>query len=90
MIIHLIKNAEENDRKKIIEIMKKQRKEKTNEDVRYIIDMMKKYGSIEFAENKAKEFADKALSKFKEYFSDMKNKEEIEAAINFFALKRTV
>lgn len=90
MLIHLIKNTSGKEHQKIIEIMKKDREHKTNDEVKYVIDLMKKYGSIEYAEQMAEKFANEAMNKFKKNFPKMKNREDFEAAINFFALKRNV
>ncbi|MFQ6009495.1 MAG: polyprenyl synthetase family protein, partial [Candidatus Aenigmatarchaeota archaeon] len=90
MVIHLIKNTEGEEHKKVIEIMTKKRKDKTPEEVQYIIDLMKKRGSIEFAEKAAQEFAKEAKEKFNKYFPNIKKREEIEAAIDFFAVKRNL
>lgn len=90
MLIHLINNSKGEDHKKIIEIMKKERKDKTVKDVEYIIDMMKKYGSIAYAEKKAEEFAKEAKEKFHKNFPNIKNKELFDSAIEFFAVKRKV
>ncbi len=90
LLIHLIKNTEGEERNKVLEIMRKKREEKTNEEVEYIINLMKEKGSVEFAEKKAQEFAETARKKFNEYFSDIQNKEEFEAAIDFFTMKRNL
>ena len=90
MVIHLIKNTEGEERRKVIEIMKKKRENKTPEEVKYVIDLMKEKGSIEFAENKAKKHAEAAKTKFNNYFPNISHKEELESAIDFFAVKRNV
>ena len=68
----------------------KKREDKTEEDVKFVINLMKERGSVEYAEKKAEEYAKEALEKFKEHFSDLPNKEAFEAAIEFFTLKRDV
>jgi geranylgeranyl diphosphate synthase, type II len=88
MLIHLINNSKGKDHEDIVRIMKKERKDKTADDVQYVIDMMKRYGSIDYAENRAEHFAKEAKDKFHENFPDMKHKDIIESAIDFFVLKR--
>ena len=90
MLIHLIKNTKGEERKKVLEIMKKERNKRGPDDIKYIIELMKKRGSIEFGEKKAEEYAKEAKQKFNNYFSNVLNKEVFEAAIDFFAMKREV
>jgi geranylgeranyl diphosphate synthase type II len=90
MLIHLINNTKGKDHERVIEIMKKERKDKTADEVQYIIDMMKKYDSIAYAEKKAEEFANEAKEKFHRNFPDIKNKETFESAIDFFVMKRKI
>jgi geranylgeranyl diphosphate synthase, type II len=90
MLIHLINNTKGEEHDKVIQIMKKAREEKTADEVKYIIDLMKKRGSIEYAEKKAEGFASDAKEIFRRNFPDVKNKEMFEAAIEFFAVKRKV
>jgi len=90
MLIHLIKNTTGEEHKKVIEIMSKPREKKTMEEVQYIIDLMKKKGSVQFAEKMAENWAKDAREKFNKHFSNLPNKEEFEAAIDFFAMSRKV
>ena len=90
MLIHLINNTKEKDHDDVIRIMKKERKDKTVDEVEHIIDLMKKYGSIDYAEKKAEEFANEAKEKFHKNFPHMKNKETFESAIDFFVMKRKI
>ncbi|MBI5073349.1 polyprenyl synthetase family protein [Candidatus Woesearchaeota archaeon] len=90
LLIHLIENTKGEEHKKVIKIMSKKREEKTAEEVQYIIDLMKKKGSVKFAEKKAEEFAELAKNNFNKHFSKIPNKEVFETAIDFFATKRKV
>jgi len=90
MLIHLIKNSEGEEHERVLDIMNKPRERKTVEDIEYIIDLMKERGSIAFAEDLAEKFADDAKAMFNEQFPDLPNGEAFEAAIEFFAKKRTV
>lgn len=53
MLIHLIRSCKTQEKSKIIGIMNKERYEKTVEEVKYIINLMKRYGSIQYAKEKA-------------------------------------
>jgi geranylgeranyl diphosphate synthase type II len=90
MLIHLIKNTEGDEHERVLEIMNKAREGKTVEDVEYIIDLMKTRGSVAYAEEMAEHYADEATASFREHFPDLPNGEAFEAAIEFFAKKRTV
>ncbi len=90
MLIHLLNNTKGDDHEKIKAIMEKDRKGKTTGEVQFIIDMMKKYGSIEYAEKKAEMYAAEAKRKFSENFPDLDNREMFDAAIDFFVMKRNV
>ncbi len=90
LLIHLVKNTEGDEHKKVLEIMNKPREEKTPEEVEYILKLMKEKGSVDFAEKKAEEYAKKAKESFNRYFSDLPNKEAFEAAIDFFTMSRKV
>ncbi len=90
MLIHLLNNTSGEDHEKIKSIMEKDRKSKTSQEVEYVIDMMKKYGSIEYAEKKAEMYAAEAKRKFSENFPDLDNREMFDAAIDFFVMKRNV
>lgn len=46
---HLLENVSRKDRKEILEIVLKDREKTTREEVKYVIGLMKKKGSIEFA-----------------------------------------
>lgn len=90
LLIHLINNTQGEEHKRILEIMNKKRGEKTNEEVEYIIRLMKEKGSVEYAEKKALEFAEMARGKFNEHFSGISNREIFESAIDFFTMKRNL
>jgi geranylgeranyl diphosphate synthase type II len=89
MIIHLLKNANKTDKKKVIKIMNKSREKKTLKDVALVIDMMHKYGSIKFAQKKADEFTEQALAAFKKmkFFKPGKARDTLEAAVRFMAMR---
>jgi geranylgeranyl diphosphate synthase type II len=53
MLIHLMRTCKPQEKSKIIRIMDKERYERTVEEVKYIINLMKKYGSIQYAKKKA-------------------------------------
>ena len=86
ILIHLLRTAKEKDKKEIIRILKKTRDEKTKEEERFIIDLMKKYKSIDYAQEKAEKLALQAREIFDKKLSFLKHspaREEIKAGIDF-------
>ena len=86
MLIHLLKNCTKEEKKKVIDIYLKKREEKTEEEKNYVIDLMKKYGSIDYAHKKSLEFANEAKKTFDKNASMLKDsfaKRAIRAGIDF-------
>jgi geranylgeranyl diphosphate synthase type II len=76
MFIHLLRHCSEEERDKVIEIYLKTRQEKEKEGskhIKYVIDLMKKYGSIDFAQTKATEFAEEAKRLFDKRTKSLRN-----------------
>lgn len=65
ILTHLLNNIEGNEKKELHRILKKSRQEKSLEEVKWVIKMMKKYGSIEYSRKKAEKLANKARTIFK-------------------------
>ncbi|MEM5872558.1 MAG: polyprenyl synthetase family protein [Candidatus Aenigmatarchaeota archaeon] len=86
ILIHLLKNCTKEEKKKVIDIYLKNRDEKTEEEKNYVMDLMKKYGSIEYAHKKSLEFAEQAKKLFDKNTSMLKDsfaKKAIRAGIDF-------
>jgi len=58
MLVHALQHADEKDREKIISILGN--KKGTQKDIEKIIDIFRQAGSIDFSQNKLKEFSEKA------------------------------
>ena len=58
MVVHTLKNADEKQKKKLTKILGNQKA--TQEDVLDIIDIFKKHGSIDYAQDKLREFSQQA------------------------------
>ena len=85
LLLHLMKHANSEEKERIKEIMDKPREEKSNEEVEYIISLMEKYKSIEYAMEKAKEFSKKAkeiLEKM-DFFENKEAKDKLMLAVDF-------
>lgn len=86
ILIHLLKNCSVKERKSILQIYLKSRKDKTIEERDYILRLMKDYGSIDYAHAKSLEFAEKAKKLFEtkaDHLGDSFAKKTIIAAIDF-------
>ena len=85
MLAHLLNVATEFDRKRIIEILEKPRDAKSEEEVKYVLHLMKEYGSIEYAKNLAREMASKAVELFRDmdFFVNEDAKKKLFLGIDF-------
>jgi geranylgeranyl diphosphate synthase, type II len=59
MLLHLLEQTQE--RQKVIEILEQPREQKTSPQVTWILEQMKQYGCIEFAQNIAHKHAERGL-----------------------------
>ena len=64
MLVHLLRSTDKKDKKKLKGILGKSRQNKTKKEVIWTIDMMKKYGSLEYGEKMAAKFAHQARELF--------------------------
>jgi len=85
MLAHLLNVATEFDRKRIIEILEKPRDAKSEEEVKYVLHLMKEYGSIEYAKNLARDMASKAVKLFRnmDFFVNEDAKKKLLLGIDF-------
>ncbi len=91
MLMHLIKHASKVDKSKIINILKKNREQKTEKEVLWVIDQMKKYGSLDYSEKLAQELANESMKIFNEkctFFKEGEAKEQLKGAINFILTRK--
>lgn len=78
-LIHALKNADGNDSKKIITSIKNGGKKL---DITNVIDFVKRYHGISYAEEKAKEYAQKAINSLY-IFPDSETKDSMIHLVNF-------
>jgi geranylgeranyl diphosphate synthase type II len=57
MLINMLNNCSRAERDRAIRTLSKERSAKSKDEMQYISDLMKKYGSIDYGKKKAKEFA---------------------------------
>jgi len=68
MVVHLIERAREPDRRRIVDIYGMDRRGKTPDDIRYVLDCMHRYGSITFAIDLARRLTTSAARSFRRNF----------------------
>ena len=66
IVIHCVQNASESDRNDFLETMSKSREAKSEDDIVRVMELFRKYGSIEYARDFSKKLAQKAKKDFME------------------------
>jgi len=90
MLAHLLRTARGEDKKRLLKIMAKKREEKTAKEVGWVIDLMKRYGSLVYAQKLAEKFAQEALEIFEKKLKFLKYqpaRDQLKAGVDFI-LKR--
>lgn len=83
IVIHLLNSCTESEAEEVCAILDKPRDEKAKKDYKRVIDLMKKYGSIQYARNRAKQLSGKAKRQFNKI---MVGQPETTAKQNFLKL----
>jgi len=86
MLIHLLRSCTPEEKKKVLSIYLKKREEKTEEEKDYVLNLMKKYGSVDYAHKKSLEYANEAKRIFDKNTSMLKDtfaKKAIRTGIDF-------
>ena len=90
MLTHLFRHVKGKDKKELNRIIAKKREEKTPQEVEAVIGLMKKYGSLSYAERLAEDLAREARIIFQKKMGFLKHqpaRKQLETAIEFI-LKR--
>jgi len=85
-LIHLLKNCSSIEKNRITALYLKPRAEKTEKDKEYVLSLMKKYKSIDFAKKIAKDYSQKAMKLFDKntaHLADSQAKRIIRQGIEF-------
>lgn len=86
MLMHLFRNTDISDKEKLVQIMEKKREEKTEEEVMWILEMMEKYGSLDYGQKLAASLASEALEVFEkdlDFLSEQPARDQLKAGIDF-------
>lgn len=90
MLMHLFRTAKGKDKRRLLKIMVKKRKEKTAEEVGWVIGLMKKYGSLEYGRKLAEKFAKQAQEIFEKKLGFLKSqpaRDQLKTGINFILMR---
>lgn len=90
MLLHLFRNISKEDLPKLDKIMDKAREEKTPEEIDWILEKMREYGSLDYTKELAQKLAREAEDIFENklgFLSSQPARDELKAGINFI-LKR--
>lgn len=90
MLLHLFRKIKKDDLPKLKKIMNKTREEKLPEEIDWILEKMKEYGSLDYAKELAAKLASQAEEIFENklgFLSCQPARDELKAGINFI-LKR--
>ena len=88
---HLLRTSNNNDKKKLITIISKNRNEKTESEVKWVIEKMNSYKSINYAKELAIEYRNKAsnlLDKELEFIGEQPHRTHLKTLMTFI-LERT-
>lgn len=83
-LIYALKNAERSENRNIISKIKGKL---TQKDIDYILSFVNQYGGIDYARQKAEEFANKAL-KILEKYNDSPSKDALKSLIHFILARK--
>lgn len=86
MLTHLFRTASGEDKEKLMRVMEKTREKKTENEVKWVIEQMKKYGSLEHGRKLAEEYAKKAEEIFEkklDFLNRQPARDQIRAGIKF-------
>ena len=86
ILCHLLSKCSSEEKQMVNTIYSKSREQKTESEKKFILDLMNKYESIEYAADIAKKYSGQALDLFNKYSKDFPNsesKQAIEQAIQF-------
>lgn len=86
ILSHLMKNCSIIEKEKVSKIYSKKRIEKTESNKTYVLKLMHKYKSMDYAKKQAEKFSEKALTIFEKntsHLKDTKAKKIVKEGINF-------
>jgi len=86
MLAHLLREVKGKEKQRLLGILEKKRKEKSEKEVKWVIGLMKKHGSLEYGKKLAEESAVKAREIFEEKLGFLKHqpaRDQLKTGIDF-------
>jgi len=86
MLVHLLNNISPRNKKKLHQILSKSRRQKTKQDILWVIDQMKTVGSIDYSRQLAEKFSKEAIQIFEHDLKFIKQqpfRDQIKSGIDF-------
>jgi len=86
MLVHLFRTVSGEDKKRLMAVMEKPREKKTEKEVLWVIERMKKYKSLEYGKKLAEKFARQAEKIFEKKLGFLKEEPargQLKAGIDF-------
>ena len=74
-VLHMYKNANPEEKKRIDATYAKKRADKSNEEILYLRELMEKYGSIKYAQEMVERYGIEAKATFEKYRNVLPNNE---------------
>jgi geranylgeranyl diphosphate synthase type II len=71
ILIHLLNSCSQTEANRVTEIMSQRRVDKHQDEIQEVLDLMKHYESIQYAQQRAKTLAQKAYTQFNQTFSHL-------------------
>lgn len=78
IMLHLLGKAKK-EKERILEIMRKPREQKTEQEVEEVLALLRNYGSIDYAQKKARGYAEQAIELFNKKLTHVPGKEAHQA-----------
>ncbi len=73
MLIHVVRRCSEGERARVVRIMGKARDRKSEAEVQYVLSLMDRYGSIDYARGVSRAHARKAATAFERLFATVQD-----------------
>jgi geranylgeranyl diphosphate synthase type II len=86
MLMHLFGAVKGADKKRLLKIMAKERGQKNDKEISWVVKMMEKYGSLDYGKKLAESLASRALDIFGRKLDFLKKspaRDQLKAGINF-------
>jgi geranylgeranyl diphosphate synthase type II len=90
MLTHLAQIIEGDEKTKFFEVMKKTREQKTETEIKWVIEMMHKYGSIDYAQNLLNQYQKEVYDLFDtdlKFLSQNPSRDYIKTIVDFIATR---